>query len=747
VGTECSWDGVACDATGEHVVTLDLSSNNLVGQIPSELGNLANLQILYLYTNQLSGSIPPELGNLTKLLQLYLHHNQLTGSIPPELGNITFLHQLLLSDNQLTGPIPPELGSLTNLANFRLAINQLSGPVPSWLGNLTNLTVLDLRDNQLSGPIPPELGNLTKLMYLWLYGNQLSGPIPAELGNLTNLLHLYLHNNQLTGPIPAELGNLSSLIKLNLGVNQLGGDPLTVDVPAELGNLANLEELYLHENKLTGDMPTTLQNLTSLVAGKLQLRYNALYASDTALNEFLDSKQADWETTQTIAPAGLAAGAPTPTSVPLSWSKILYSTHQGGYEVYYSTAADGPYTLFGTTADKTVESITVTGLVDAQTYFFRLRTRTEPHVLNENIVLSEWSDVISATTPLDTDGDGIPDEVDNCPSTANPDQADFDDDGLGDACDPDDDNDCLPDIKDPCPLDDDCDDDGLTDGGCGSEDLNNNGIVDPGETDPMNPDTDGDGILDGTEAGLETPEGSNTDEQVFVPDLDPITTTDPLDSDTDDDGILDGNEDVNTDGRADPEECDPNNVDTDGDGILDGTEAGLETPEGSHTDPSVFVRDEDPTTTTDPMDPDTDDDGLSDGDEDSNHDGKCDEGETSPSTYTVEIDIKPGSFPNCFNNDGKGVIPVAVLGASDFDVANINPASVMLKALPIKAVGKSDTLLAHYEDVNGDGYADLVAQIEDMDGIFAEGDSMATLSGQLNDGTPFDGVDSICIVP
>jgi hypothetical protein len=43
--------------------------------------------------------------------------------------------------------------------------------------------------------------------------------------------------------------------------------------------------------------------------------------------------------------------------------------------------------------------------------------------------LAEW-------TKLDTDNDGIPNEVDNCPTIANPDQADYDGDGIGDVCDP-----------------------------------------------------------------------------------------------------------------------------------------------------------------------------------------------------------------------------------------------------------------------------------------------------------------------
>ena len=146
------WEGVSTESVG-HVYELRLEKNRLSGEIPSELGNLANLRYLVLNQNRLSGEIPSELGNLASLRYLELDQNRLSGEIPAELGNLTNLERLVLSDNQLTGTIPKELGNLTNLTHLELDDNQLSTLPDSLFAGLSSLAVLSLDGNSVD-PLP-----------------------------------------------------------------------------------------------------------------------------------------------------------------------------------------------------------------------------------------------------------------------------------------------------------------------------------------------------------------------------------------------------------------------------------------------------------------------------------------------------------------------------------------------------------------------------------------------------------------
>ncbi len=258
------WYGVTTD--GGRVVELDLSQNQLSGELPHQIGQLADLEELELFGNQLQGEIPASIGDLDNVTRLSLWANQFRGSIPAELGDMASLEWVALGINQLTGPIPRELGNLANATHIDFTLNQLTGEIPPEIGNLTNLVWLAFWSNELTGPIPPELGNLTNLELLDLDRNRLSGPMPPELGDLVNLERLWLHNNRLSGEIPAELGNLVRLTVLDLHNNDLTGQ-----IPIELGNLTSLRRLGLEGNQFTGCVPAALLTVPQGDADELGL--------------------------------------------------------------------------------------------------------------------------------------------------------------------------------------------------------------------------------------------------------------------------------------------------------------------------------------------------------------------------------------------------------------------------------------------------------------------------------------------
>eukprot|EP01018_Ginkgo_biloba_P020234 Gb_34054 [translate_table: standard] len=88
------------------VTCMDLSSNNLVGHIPSEIGDLTALVTLNISRNNLSGNIPATVGNMKQLESLDISWNQISGEIPTQLVTIDFLQYLNLCNNRLSGMIP-----------------------------------------------------------------------------------------------------------------------------------------------------------------------------------------------------------------------------------------------------------------------------------------------------------------------------------------------------------------------------------------------------------------------------------------------------------------------------------------------------------------------------------------------------------------------------------------------------------------------------------------------------------------
>ncbi|CAH9118435.1 unnamed protein product [Cuscuta epithymum] len=102
------WKGMVSEfgSTLGLVKSIDLSSNMLLGDIPTEITSLVGLVSLNLSRNNLRGQIPSRIGNLASLNTLDLSYNHLSGSIPQSLALIDDIGVLNVSKNNLSGKIP-----------------------------------------------------------------------------------------------------------------------------------------------------------------------------------------------------------------------------------------------------------------------------------------------------------------------------------------------------------------------------------------------------------------------------------------------------------------------------------------------------------------------------------------------------------------------------------------------------------------------------------------------------------------
>jgi len=124
-----------------------------------------------------------------------------------------------------------------------------------------------------------------------------------------------------------------------------------------------------------------------------------------------------------------------------------------------------------------------------------------------------------------------------------------------------------------------------------------------------------------------------------------------------------------------------------------------------------------------------------------------------PPAIPVTIDIKPGSYPNSIGLDDKGLLPVAVLGSATFDVETIVPNTLQLGGVDIYSRGsaKAPKIAYSIEDANGDFYLDMVAFFSVSElvelGALTSTTTQLKLTGNLFDGTPIAGTDTVVPVP
>ncbi|XP_048422089.1 probable LRR receptor-like serine/threonine-protein kinase At3g47570 [Pyrus x bretschneideri] len=182
---------------------LHLEDNNLQGTIPSTLSQCPNLVNLTLGGNNFTGIISPELIRLSSsYVHLDLSRNHLTGFLPTEVGQLINLEHLDVSRNLLSGEIPPSLGNCKTIQYLYLQENFFQGTIPSDLSSLRGIETLSLARNNLSGTIPKFLENFTFLQSLNLSYNNLEGAVPIE-GVFQNATATSVQGNtKLCGGIP-----------------------------------------------------------------------------------------------------------------------------------------------------------------------------------------------------------------------------------------------------------------------------------------------------------------------------------------------------------------------------------------------------------------------------------------------------------------------------------------------------------------------------------------------------------------
>ncbi|KAL7551210.1 hypothetical protein ACHAWF_014424 [Thalassiosira exigua] len=298
---ECLWYGVICSSDGV-VRKLELMANDLIGELPPEIGQLYSLQYLAFPGNCLYGTLPRELGSMQELLGLELHGNGMSGPFPQELYNMSQLVLLNLamqyqSNNQCyrsngdvvntayakgeaaNGPnygfsgriLGPDVALWVSLKGLYLFDNSFSGTIATEIGDLENLEFLRANNNIFTGVIPESLVKLTNLKQLDLSKNELWSDLPGEIGLMTNLEILRVNENEMFGTLPDsiyDLGNLTQLwLQDTLKCEQI--DSLwqcVVDsavgfegsLRTEIGNLSKLSHLLLNNNPLEGTLPTEL---------------------------------------------------------------------------------------------------------------------------------------------------------------------------------------------------------------------------------------------------------------------------------------------------------------------------------------------------------------------------------------------------------------------------------------------------------------------------------------------------------
>ena len=151
---ECDWGGITCNNKG-NIQKLELDSNNLGGNLPMEMKEFQDMDIIDLENNDISGSIPEEFNDT--LIRLRLNKNRFRGAVSGTLSGR--LAALYLSDNRLQGSIDDLIEGSTRLNRIELDNNRFDGEIPESLSQLEELKIARFNGNGFSGSMPDSVCN------------------------------------------------------------------------------------------------------------------------------------------------------------------------------------------------------------------------------------------------------------------------------------------------------------------------------------------------------------------------------------------------------------------------------------------------------------------------------------------------------------------------------------------------------------------------------------------------------------
>ncbi|KAG6696167.1 hypothetical protein I3842_09G134600, partial [Carya illinoinensis] len=157
-----------------------LSSNNLSGNLPKELGRLKNLTDFRVNDNNLNGRIPDLIQNWKNLKRLEMVASGLEGPIPSTISVLEKLTDLRITDISGTIQAFPNLTKMTGLTRIVMRNCNISGEIPNYIWSMYSLEHLDLSFNKLNGELPSVISTKT-LKFIFLSGNSLSGDVPESI--------------------------------------------------------------------------------------------------------------------------------------------------------------------------------------------------------------------------------------------------------------------------------------------------------------------------------------------------------------------------------------------------------------------------------------------------------------------------------------------------------------------------------------------------------------------------------------